>query len=282
MKIDVTRNAGDTTITQKFYDDGSQVDPGTVTVTATRADGTVLDSGSSAAKTGTGGTAEFGYTLLAAWLATLDLIAITWTRTDTGGIVTDRVEIVGGQLFTINDMRTFDDGAFADTTDFTNDDIADVRRDVTDYLEQATGQSWIPRFADLTLSGDGSDEIRVPHHHISTVLAAWIADTALTAAELADLTIDGRCIVRDSSYWTSGRRNVRIQYEYGRPYLDNGVSHIATLLAADRLQAANVEYETESVSDDGVTVSYAEEIPKVKRWIRDNTWKPRSDSAVIR
>src|SRR4051812_23143620 len=96
----------------------STTDPGTVTVGAVRADGTVLVAPGTATTTvGVDRTS----TLPAVDTALLDEITVTWTA---GGVTigTTTVVVVGGVLTTIAEVRAIEDST-ADVTDTADVDI---------------------------------------------------------------------------------------------------------------------------------------------------------------
>jgi hypothetical protein len=90
------------TASETFYEDGVIVDPGTVTVGVTRADGTVLIAAGTA--TAGSGAAARTYALTIANTALLDTLTVTWTSA-TKGVRTSTIEVVGGFLFTLSQAR---------------------------------------------------------------------------------------------------------------------------------------------------------------------------------
>jgi hypothetical protein len=95
------------TLSQQWYEDGVAVDPGTVTLGITRADGTTLV----APATGTtgSGTGVRTYNLTTTHTALLDRLTVTWTSTLKGTLLT-YVEVVGGFLPDRRDRRDADPG----------------------------------------------------------------------------------------------------------------------------------------------------------------------------
>jgi hypothetical protein len=90
------------TLSQQWYEDGTVVDPGTVTIGITRADGTSLVAAGTA--TAGSGTAARTFNLTTTHTALLDSLTVTWTSTLKGTLVS-YLEVVGGFLFNLADAR---------------------------------------------------------------------------------------------------------------------------------------------------------------------------------
>src|SRR4051795_11434124 len=91
------------TLTKTWTDPatGNVVDPGTVTIAIARADGTTAVVAGTA--TAGSGAAARTYPLTATTL--LDWLYVTWTSSVYGSRRPDRIEVVGGFLFTLGDAR---------------------------------------------------------------------------------------------------------------------------------------------------------------------------------
>lgn len=137
------------TLSQQWYEDGVAVDPGTVTIGITRADGTVLQAAGTAT-TGSG-TAARTYNLTTTHTATLDSLKVTWTSTLKGTLVS-YVEVVGGFLFSLAQARAI--SPFSGATGLTNYPTAtlvQMRTTVEQALEDACGVAFVPRYRYTTL-----------------------------------------------------------------------------------------------------------------------------------
>src|SRR5688572_15446509 len=99
------------TLTQTFYDDETPVDVGTVTVQDTAADGTVVVPAETA--TTHGDDDVYSYSLPAAAAGDLAVLTVTWSGDD-GRTATTTVEVVGGRLFELADLREEPDLESAD------------------------------------------------------------------------------------------------------------------------------------------------------------------------
>lgn len=123
------------------YGENTTVDPGLVTVTVARSDGTVLYT---AAATGGAGTSARTYALTAVDTALLDVLTATW---QVGGVtigVTSH-DIVGAYYFTIAELRRVEPDLSNETTYPTATLIAH-RDEVETSFESWTQMAWVPRF----------------------------------------------------------------------------------------------------------------------------------------
>lgn len=199
------------TLSQQWYEDGTAVDPGTVTLGIARADGTVLVAAGTATSGAT--TAPRTFNLTTTHTSLLDRLAVTWTSTLKGTLVS-YVEVVGGFLFSISEARALT--PLSDTVAYTTADIADTRTAVEQAIEQACGCAFVLRYSLERYSGDGSQSLQLKHPLPASVRSATIGGTALTAPQLADLALSpGGEAWSSMVCWTWGRSNIQVGYEHG-------------------------------------------------------------------
>ena len=139
------------TLSQQWYEDGAAVDPGTVTLEITRADGTVLVA--AGASTSGVTTAPRTYNLTTTHTALLDTLKITWTSTLKGTLVS-YVEVAGGFLFSISQARALK--PLDNVTNYPTAVLKDMRITVEQALEDACGVAFVPRYERETVNGDGT------------------------------------------------------------------------------------------------------------------------------
>ncbi len=161
-------------------------DPGVVTVTITRADGTALYTN---AATSGAGTAARTYTLTATDTSLLDNLTATWKVAGVTVGVT-YVEIVGRYYFTIGEMRGLEP-SLSDPTKYSFVDAIVAREEVETSFESWTNMAWVPRFSTITIPA-GSSILDGDVHAVTGVRWARTHTdtdtyTVLTAAELAEL-----------------------------------------------------------------------------------------------
>jgi hypothetical protein len=201
------------TLTAAFYDGGEAlVDPGTVTVTVTRSDGTAVVTG--AATTGTGATVRT-YTLAAQ--SRLDHLTAVWTGSVGARTVTTRHEIVGGFYAELAEIRALD--AVTSDTKYPTALLETARRQAEDRFEQATGAAWVRRHARDTVSGNGATRLVLPHRPPRSLIAATINGTAAGDLTLFRLYDEGLIERAGGATWpkesAGGGGNVVVEYVHG-------------------------------------------------------------------
>ncbi len=196
--------------------DGSPADPGgAVTVDITNSAGTAVATGLST----TGGTPTFEYTaaLTAAQVgAQPEQLTATW-KTGSTVLATTVVDIAGGVYFTVAEARAHDPN-LVDAAKYPSARISATRRVVERECELICGVAFVPRWRVVTVDGAGDRDLSLPVAMVRAVRSAMVDGTALSAGELADLTVDGaaRAVWQpDGHVWPHGRRNVVLGVEHG-------------------------------------------------------------------
>lgn len=234
--VEITFTAGDAT--------------GNVTYSATDADGTVVASG-----TATNEVEAGRYTFVLAPQAAVKSLKIVWTGTWAAAVqsMTTYAEIVGGYLFTLAEARAYDKAALASTTDYPDATIAAARDGITDFFEQVTGVSFVPRYGRAVTDGMGYD-LWLPHRQLRTLLAGSVDGTALTVAQIADVEVyeSGRMYRTDAWGWSSSpsRRVVVVGYEHGYLSVPWDVHQAALMYLKYVLKSSDVSDRTVSWSNE--------------------------------
>lgn len=228
-------------------------DPGAVTLTLTRADGTALVTGAATSGAGTTRT----YALTAAQTADLDRLTAVWTS-PTLGTVTQLVEVLGAHLFTVEQARAFDKKQLASTTAYPDSAIVEARDRITDAFEQLCGLAFVPRYRRVVLDGPAVGHVflgalstapgalLLPDLLVTRVRSVETRSggdwTAFTAQDLADVVIEPGGVLRRElrGGWPLGRAVIRVGYEHGyaAPPLD--VQRAALILATNQLVPSNL------------------------------------------
>lgn len=203
------------TLSVTFYSNETPADPdaNAVTFTARKADGTIAYTGS-ATRTGVG-----VYTWLFAAQAFLMNYTLSWVG-NFGGVpvtITTELEIVGGNYFTVAEMRAYD--SVLNSVAYPYDEVVYQRQQVEAEFERICGRAFVPRFARETLTGDGSNELWLDNPEVTDILTLTIAGVNYISYE-SSLRVS-----RDHSkmiYFTemSGLtfledEDIVIEYEYG-------------------------------------------------------------------
>lgn len=262
------------TLSQSWYVDGTIVDPGVVTVTITKSDGTALYT--DASTTGSGAAARTR-ALTTSDTANVDTLTVVWTSPTYGDLV-DTVQIVGALIFTEVEARSFaakaDESSNAplnDATEYPDAKILDVRTEIAQEFRTILGYPVGLHYERSVLDGTGTDELLVRDEHgdsvihLSSIRSVEYRDsgettwTAYTAAQLADILVDswGRITRESLGTFTKGRRNIRVGFEYGISPSHRHwyrIKRAALILALDKLVPSNVGDRAITVTNEfGVT-----------------------------
>ncbi len=240
--IGITFTAGDAT--------------GAVTYTVTDADGVSVQTG-----TATNEAPAGYYTFTLAPQATVKTLTIVWSGTWGGAdqSITTSAEIVGAHLFTVAELRAFDDAALTNPTTFTDATIREARAGIADFFEQVTGVSFIPRYARTILDGDGTGSAWLPHRQVRAILgastgSASTALTALTAAELLEVGTYEYGLLERNASWTTGHRNLVVSYEHGYQAVPWEIHRAALIYARNVLVAVDMSDRTLSMTNELGTI----------------------------
>jgi hypothetical protein len=195
--------------------------------------GTSVLAPATAASIASGISYDAAYTVLAA----LDTYTCTWTgmKALVAKEWTSIVELCGGYLFEISEMRAFD-AAFANVTTFSDAKMRAARTAAEQRLEMACRVAFVPRARRLALVGNGTSSLALPDNAVRSVKALTVDGTAFTAGELAALDVRewGRVSRTDGLTFEYGKP-ISIFYEHGEDYPDAPVVQAAMLLAREYL-----------------------------------------------
>lgn len=198
---------------------GEPANPGTTTVTVTRADGTTIATG---AATTEGTDYKLTYSLSAANNTRLDWIKAVWTDAGDSTTWTTYHEVVGGFYFTVAQARAAD-STFQDATAYSSTFLQSLRDEVEREFEspQACGRAFVPRYMQERLEGDGDEdelELGVPDLRRVRSVTAIATDGSTwqpfsqTVIDAIPPSVDGIACV-EGYVWPDCP--VLVEYEYG-------------------------------------------------------------------
>lgn len=199
---------------------------GAVTVTITRANGTVF---ATSAATSNSGTGRYVYTMVPQ--SDLELFTLVWSGTF-GGVaqsITTQVEIVGGYIISLADLK-----AESGLSTRTDAQLAEARQWFEDRAEAWCNIAFVPRYARDILDGDGTTEVLVRNTYPSRLLSVKINGTTQTGLTTWDLYENGS-VVRDVGAFAWGRRNVEVNYEHGLASVDGDIREAALIACRTKL-----------------------------------------------
>lgn len=198
---------------------------GAVTVGITQADGTVVVAAGAA--TTNPSTGVYEYALAAASNLTLELLTVTWSVATVGAMFTTLVEVCGGFVCTIAELRAAET-TLADATKYPAATLQRARLEAEAELEWITAVAFVPRYRRITVDGDGSPVLVLVDHEIRSVRSIRSYTdhetyTSFTADELAALRrLDSSIERTDGDVFDLGVGNIVGEYEHGydRPPAD--------------------------------------------------------------
>lgn len=201
---------------QQIDGTGEPSNPGTVTVTVTRADGTVI---ATAAATSGSSTAARTYALTAAQTATLDRLTANWIVSG-ATVATTEIDVVNSPWFSNAELRSAE-VSVANSTDFPAATITLARQQAEVFLERCCNRRFVPGYDYLTIPGNPSTSLILPGVDIRTIRSAELYDDpsasaieTLSATEIAAIPDSpSGVIVRYSGTWNA--RWVKIGFEHG-------------------------------------------------------------------
>lgn len=222
--------------------DGELTAPaGTVTVTITRDDGTIVatDRATTQAEDAEGEIVGL-YTagLTAAETADLDVLTCVWAD-DIDPRVTTQVEIVGGYYFSVADARAFDRSLASDGT-YTDAGIRAARREVEDECERITRCAWVPRYGTGTAAVPclGSKTAVLPVFAVRRLRSV----TSVYGSIETELDVDGISVTE----WGELRRasgfpgdRLEVAFEWGTDGPPSDLRHAALTRLRSRLNMEN-------------------------------------------
>jgi hypothetical protein len=236
-----------------FALDGVPTDAvGTVTVTVTRADGTVIVNAQAADKPA-GTTGVYQYPLTPTHTALLDTLTATWTGTISGVAQTVQtvVEVAGGFAFSVAQARSV--RPLDNATTYTTARIVEMRTLVEDALERELGYALVPRYSldwlDYFAGGSAWGEIPLRPYTtaVRTLTIDGVAATGMTLRRPGTVTPTLR-------YTTGFARwsDALVGIEHGQPVTEAEATQAALTLAKTWLVSGPVDDRTTALAtEDG-------------------------------
>ena len=196
------------------------------------------------------------YLANAALMPKLDTYSITWTGvvdSESQSWVTE-VELVGGYLFEISDLRSFD-RAFLDTVKYPIELLRQVRTWAETTIEgsNAADVAFVPRGRRVVLDGHSRYEnnawgLDVPDYLVRSVYSASVNGTALTNSQVSALICDDDTIWRPDTFWAVGHRNISMHYEFGYDRPAGAVTRAGLILAREYLVKSDLPSRASATS----------------------------------
>ena len=245
---------GSYTFTQKTVDDDGLPVNVTGTVSATLYDGAGVELATPAATYADG---VLTTVVDADLLPLLDIYTIEWTGTVNGQLTqwVTEVELVGGYLFEIADLRAFD-RMFADATKYPTEKLRRARTWVENTIEgpRAAKVAFVPRGRRVAVDGVNPDLTRgynplmygaeyrgliVPNYELRKLHSVVVNGVEVTPDQVDKIRVDDNLLWRQAGVqwpsWPYGKKNVVLHYEHGYDRPPGAITRAALLLAREYL-----------------------------------------------
>lgn len=219
---------------------------GLPTVVITRENGESLVASSASTKDAAKGV--YTYTLTPAQTALVDILKAEWTAKIggvAGEVFTTHHEIVGDTLASLSAIEA----SLPAGTTANEAELQEALELAEDWLEDACGVAFRPRYARDELDGTGGLDIRLVHPRplaLRTIKLGSITGanrTALTESEVNEVQLyPGGKAFRLAGWWP-GRLNVEVTYEHGYRQVPKQVNRAAVRLARHFLIEDVTDYD---------------------------------------
>ena len=210
-----------------------------------------------ATPTATFADGKFSAAIPVATMPHLDDYTIVWTGTLNGTAHewTTELQLVGGYIFEIADLRA-SDRAFTDVNKYPTELLRAVRTAVEDVIEgpRAAQIAFVPRHTRAVIDGTGPDLTRAynpllygnerrmliaPDFAIRQVYSGAINGVTLTTEDLAGIQTSDNQLWRVSALqypaWPYGHSNIQLHYEHGLDRAPGAIKRAALILAREYL-----------------------------------------------
>lgn len=145
------------------------------------------------------------------------------------------IQVAGGHLFTIRELRAFGDAALSNTTTYPDETLIDIRSRVTVLFEDYCDVAFVNRYGRYTTAGGWDNPLWLPDKKLNRIRSVTVDGVALGAGDLAQLVVDPDGAVYRNGYWGfwSGMtpQNIVVSYEHGWTATPEPIARAAMILA---------------------------------------------------
>lgn len=236
-----------------FYVDGVATDAdGDVTLIVTKPDATELFNGTADDATALDGQYEWNLTPQ----TDLTLLTLAWTGlfSTVSQTVTTYAEVIGQHLFSINEVRGFRQGKLSDDVKYPNDDVVDVREEITQFLEQYCRVSFIPRYRREVLDGNGKSVMYLDRREVTAIQTVTEDGVSLVVGTDIVFSNEGRLVRKNAVWSTLDPQNIVIEYEHGYVTPPGPITRAALVLLDSYLVGSDLSDRKVSQTDDAGTI----------------------------
>lgn len=186
------------------------------------------------------------YAIPANLITKLDTYRLVWTAVHSSQPIQwmSEVEIVGGYLFEIADLRD-QDRTFT-VEKYPSETLREVRSWVEDVIEgpRAANVAFVPRSSRVIVNGSARTALPLPDLNVRDVYAITVDGVAWTSTQIDTLTVDDGVLWLNAdspvSVWPAGHRNITLHYTHGHDRAPGAITRAALMLAKEYLVKSDV------------------------------------------
>lgn len=211
--------------------DGYPWDPGTVTVTVTNDEGVALVTDASATKPDNGLPGERTFLITPVLAGQLDSLTLAWTSETDSSILTTKVDVCGGFLFSVAQARRL--SPLGDTTNYPAQHILAARTLAEMALEDVCGVAFAPRYRRDHARIVSFGLLNLPRRRVTSVRAIFTTTDSglMQLPSLTGLRIQSGGNIFMPSFYNWWSTPIVVTYENGYESPPPRVGQAAALLA---------------------------------------------------
>lgn len=174
-------------------------------------------------------TGEYGSFITGADAGAIGILTATWNITDDSGnthVFTANQDVVSDHLYTLEQARQFGPAKMT-SSKVSDEKMTRARFHVTRFFEDYANVSFVQRYEEFILSGDGSNWLNVPVNLLASCSTVSIGTTAFTAGQLASVTAYDYGRLYYSGGWDKGYNNIQVGVVHGYSETPPEIRHAA-------------------------------------------------------
>jgi hypothetical protein len=247
-----------------------------VTCTVTDQDNLTVASGPAVKDTATFGRYTFVLPpqpapawLVVNWQGTFSGVvqSVTSGAGQTDGTGSD-VQVVGGHLFTLDDLRQFGNRDLENPSVFPDQVLLDKRTSVTQMVEDYCHVAFFTRYARVTLDGTMTRTLWLPHLKVQKLRSAVVNGVALSTQQLGLVGIYPTGKLDRADLWPIyiQTRNITVGYEHGYSSAPLDLARAAMMIARYELRQTEFSERAQYVQNEFGAVRFAPVNPTGIAW----------------
>lgn len=153
-------------------------------------------------------------------------------------------------LFTAAEAKAFRLRGETPLASYSDTELTDAAARIKESFEDICGVAFEPTNVTAVVDGSGKTAILLPNLYVTSVTGVTVDGTALTAGELADLSVYQEGVIHWSSGWTTGNQNVSVAYTHGYAAVPKRIKWAALVVAVEELTGNDISSRAITQTDD--------------------------------